>query len=236
LWVIAAAALESTATAIGLIGARHYRYKHYKVPPARPYIIVSGSQRLGSQSLKVATFIAAEMAADPQVASTYLLDLAAHPLELWDETERLYGPETYPSWFEVAPYLSRADGIVIVTPEWDGMASPAIKNLMLHCSREEVGHKPCLIVAVSASGGGSAPVNELRASSYKNNRICYIPDQLVVRDVNSVLNGRTAVGSRDIELRSRVGWTLQVLYRYADALAALRRNPILFSSDYANGM
>ena len=31
-------------------------------------------------------------------------------------------------------------------------------------------------------------VAELRASSYKNNRLCYIPENLIVRNVGSVLN------------------------------------------------
>ncbi len=45
-----------------------------------------------------------------------------------------------------------------------------------------------LIVAVSSGAGGAYPVAELRMSSYKNSRICYIPEQIIIRDVENVLN------------------------------------------------
>jgi hypothetical protein len=39
-----------------------------------------------------------------------------------------------------------------------------------------------LIIAVSGgAGGGAYPVAELRMSSYKNSRICYLPEHLIVR-------------------------------------------------------
>ena len=40
-------------------------------------------------------------------------------------------------------------------------------------------HKPGLIVTVSAGLGGSYPVTELRISSHKNTRLCYIPDHVL---------------------------------------------------------
>ncbi len=58
-----------------------------------------------------------------------------------------------------------------------------LKNFFLMFSRFELGHKPAMIVAVSSGDGGAYPVAELRMSSYKNNRICYIPEQLNLRNV-----------------------------------------------------
>jgi len=50
-------------------------------------------------------------------------------------------------------------------------------------ARFELGHKPALIVAVSSGDGGAYPVSELRMSSYKNNRLCYIPEQVALKSM-----------------------------------------------------
>lgn len=52
----------------------------------------------------------------------------------------------------------------------------------------ELAHKPALIVFVSSDDGGSYPVAESRMSSYKNSRICYLPEHLIIRNVSTVFN------------------------------------------------
>ena len=74
-------------------------------------------------------------------------------------------------WKPYRDRMRRADGFVIISPEWAGMVPPGLKNILLFAGPREVGHKPALIVAVSASRGGSYPVNELRTSGNKNSRI-----------------------------------------------------------------
>ncbi len=46
-----------------------------------------------------------------------------------------------------------------------------------------------MIVAVSSSSGGAYPIVELRASSDKNTRLCFIPDHVIVRSVGRMLKG-----------------------------------------------
>ena len=72
---------------------------------------------------------------------------------------------------------------MVIAPEWHGQVPAGLKNFFLICGRAEVGHKPALITTVSSGDGGAYPVAELRMSSYKNNRICYIPEQLIIRNV-----------------------------------------------------
>ena len=55
-------------------------------------------------------------------------------------------------------------------------------------NRFQLGHKPALIVTVSSADGGAYPVAELRMSSYKNNRICYLPEHVILRNVERILN------------------------------------------------
>ena len=114
--------------------------------------------------------------------------------------------------------MRRADGFVIIAPEWAGMVPPGLKNLLLFAGPKEVGHKPAMIVAVSASRGGSYPVNELRTSGYKNSRLVYIPEHVLIHDVNDMLLGATPASDRDAWLRRRIEFADRILLEYAKAI------------------
>jgi len=105
-------------------------------------------------------------------------------------------------------------------------------------SRFDVGHKPAMIVAVSSADGGSYPVAELRMSSYKNNRILYIPEHVIVRNVESVLNENPADNNEgaDSYFRERISWSLDVLLAYAGALKPVRKSGITLNAKFGNGM
>ena len=90
------------------------------------------------------------------------------------------------------------------------MAPPCLKNLFLMCNRNELAHKPALLVGISAGAGGSYPISELRASSYKNTRIIYIPDHLVIRHVGDAL--RDPIPENE-HLDARLRYSLAMLRR-----------------------
>jgi hypothetical protein len=102
----------------------------------------------------------------------------------------------------------------------------------------ELAHKPALIVTVSSGDGGAYPVAELRMSSYKNNRICYIPEQIIVRNVESVLNDDPEKNnpSADSYFRERTGYALAILKEYAHALTQVRASGATDLSKFKNGM
>ena len=186
--------------------------------------IISGSHRKSSQSRKISEMLLALMIRDHAYVSTDILDLSDHPLPLWDESiwtgEDTWKKRLYP----LKKRLQKTDGLVIVSPEWHGMVPSALKNFFLMWTDGELAHKPALIVAVSASDGGSYPVSELRMSSYKNNRICYIPEQLIVRNVNSVFNedSNGDKSESQCQLEDRMIYCLEVLTRYSQVMRALR--------------
>lgn len=124
----------------------------------------------------------------------------------------------------------------MVVPEWHGMASPAVKNVFVHAGLRELGHKPALLVGVSAGLGGAYPLSELRASSYKNCRVCYLPEQLIVRQVEAVMNGDSAASTEDLRIRERADWALAMLSHYAQALRSVRRQVDMGRAEFANGM
>jgi NAD(P)H-dependent FMN reductase len=199
--------------------------------------IIIGSHRKESQSAKVGHWLATTLKAAEGV-NTWLLDLGRSPLPLWDEGVFAGTPE----WQVLAPVreeLASCDGFVFVVPEWHGMVPSALKNLILLVAGSgELAHKPTLLCAVSASDGGANPIAELRMSSYKNARICYIPEQLIVRKVKAVLNDDAAENDPAIHpyIEQRCRYALGVLVAYARAFIGIRESGKVDRSDYPNGM
>jgi NAD(P)H-dependent FMN reductase len=129
--------------------------------------------------------------------------------------------------------MRAVDAVVLVTPEWGGMATPSIKNFLLLCTPREVGHKPALIVAVSASQGGSYPVAELRMNSSKNNRLLYIPESVIVRNVENALDPKSAESAR---VEGRLRHAIGILRAYARALGPMRDSTDFDYESYPYGM
>lgn len=201
--------------------------------------IISGSHRLNSQSEKVANYAKNLALSSGLASSAEIISLAGNPIPFWDEG--VWAGEE--RWKQVlAPIqtvLRNSDALIVVTPEWHGQIPSGLKNLMLLVGVPEVGHKPALIVSVSASEtGGAYPVAELRMSSYKNNRICYLPEHLIVRKVNSVFNADSAENDAKAQeyLHKRLAWNLSLLQAYAQALSQVRATAETASSDFAFGM
>jgi len=198
--------------------------------------IIVGSHRDESQSSRVGAYVAKDLTHSDPAVSVDTIDLAGNPLPLWDESVWQGDSELAAQWKPYRDRLRKADGFVIISPEWAGMVPPGLKNLLLFASPKEVGHKPALIVAVSAARGGSYPVNELRTSGYKNNRLLYIPEHVLVQDVSDVLTGDTPASERDAWLRRRIQFADRILLEYAKALTSLRASGLTDHADFPYGM
>jgi hypothetical protein len=111
-----------------------------------------------------------------------------------------------------------------------------LKNFFLLCSADVFAHKPGLIVTVSAGAGGSYPVTELRTSSYKNTRLCYVPDHVIVRNVGQMLHGDQPADEHDVALRGRIEYSLRVLVEYAKALRLVRESGVIDLKAFPYGM
>lgn len=199
--------------------------------------LISGSHRPNSQSSRVAQYMAHEIEKNGHQAN--VVDLGKHALPLWDEGMwQSEWPEHFTkAWKPVSDDLQKADAIVVVAPEWSGMVPAALKNFFLLC-KDELMHKPGLIVGVSSGINGAYPVAELRSSSYKNTKICYIPDHLIVRTVAEMLQDipEDQQSDHDKTLRARITYTLKMLYAYADALRPIRVSGIAATDKFRYGM
>ncbi|MEO4046713.1 NAD(P)H-dependent oxidoreductase [Pseudomonas sp. CAU 1711] len=193
--------------------------------------LIAGSSRTGSQSAKVARYLRQRLI-ELGLTSTEqssLLDLGERALPLWPADDK--GP-----WAEYRQQLAAADALVVIAPEWNGMACPAVKNFFLYASKAELAHKPALLVGVSSGIGGAYPISELRASGYKNCRIAYLPEHLIVRQVEAVLNEGEASGEDDLRIRRRADYALDILGKYAEALKPVRAAIDLNNPAFTNGM
>ncbi len=199
--------------------------------------IITGSHRSPSQSDKVGHYIESRLKQNFD-SDTWLYSLAGNPLPLWDQAIW----ENSDEWNErLAPLkkeLSESDGLVIVCPEWHGQVPSGLKNFFLMFNRFDLGHKPALIVSISSGDGGAYPVAELRMSSYKNNRLCYIPEQLIIRHVEQVLNANDEDNDANSQqyFSERIDWSLDILKAYAIALKEVRKLPGIHHDKFTNGM
>lgn len=193
--------------------------------------IVAGSSRSNSQTAKVARFIRQTLIKEFDLAeqAVSVIDLGSYPLPLWPAEDQ--GP-----WGLFEKQLAKADALIVLAPEWHGMACPAIKNFFLYASKAQLAHKPAMLGGISAGVGGAYPISELRASSYKNCRLCYIPEHLIVRGVEKVMNMPLPVDEQDKQIRERLHYNLDVLLRYADALRPVRAAIDMSQPEFANGM
>ncbi|MVW75859.1 NADPH-dependent FMN reductase [Pseudomonas xionganensis] len=191
--------------------------------------LVAGSSRSNSQSSKVARFLRQRLIQQGLCTQeqSSLIDLGLAPLPLWPAEDA--GP-----WDLYSQQLQAADALIIVAPEWNGMACPAIKNFFIYAGKAELAHKPGLLVGVSSGIGGAYPISELRASSYKNCRLCYLPEHLIVRQVEAVLNTPQAASEEDQRIRNRIDYALDILGKYGQALQPVRASIDL--SQFATGM
>lgn len=201
------------------------------------YAIICGSHRHQSQSSKIAHYIEREIrtTTDAQ-ADVYLFSLEGNPLPLWDQGMWDGGEHWDRLWKPVAAELQTADAFVIVAPEWSGSIPSGLRNFFLLCSSRELGHKPALIVSVSAGMGGTYPVSELRLSTAKNTRICYIPDHVIIRHAESHFNPGPAASDEDAYMRKRLTYSLNILKTYGEALQQVRRSGVVDFKAYPNGM
>lgn len=191
-------------------------------------LVISASNRAASQSVRIAAMLAARLEAMwgvAEIGAVEQLHLRDVQLPIWDESKWKNGTVWTEVWTPISQRLAKAQGFVIVCPEWGGMAPPQLKNLLLLCEDGELAHKPAQLVSVSASTGGAYVVAELRMSGYKNNQLLWLPDHVIIRNAESFAmedNG----DAQNARLLDRIDYTLRLLIAYAQVCRRIRENLI----------
>ena len=195
--------------------------------------IISSSHRINSQSKKICSLIQDNLRKIDPKLDTKILDLADAGLPFWSPEKKdgkgIWGK----TWRSISSNLDASDGFILVVPEYGGMATPAAKNIFLLCGNGELAHKPGLIVSISSGTGGAYPISELRSSSYKNTHLMWIPENIIIRNVEEFNPG---AHGRNIPhwLDDRIDYVLRLFLTYASKMKPIRE--IINRKDFGNGM
>ena len=195
--------------------------------------IISTSHREKSESHRISKII-------KQVISKIDSSIKCFYLNMYDKKIPLWGGEKKNNlkfwnveFGNISTSLSSSDGFIIVVPEYGGMATPNAKNFFLLFNNGELFHKPGLIISISSGNGGAYPISELRSSSYKNSHILWIPENVIIRNVEQFLPGDHG----DLIpnwLDKRIEYSCNLLIKYAGYLKPIQK--VINRKDFGNGM
>ena len=193
--------------------------------------IISASHRKNSQSNRVALILEKLLQEKFKTIQIFNFDLFKVNLPMWSEEEIEENRKLF--FNEFSSKLLKSDGFIFVIPEYGGMATPISKNFFLHCNKGELSHKPALVVSISSGNGGSYPISELRSSSYKNRHILWIPENIIIRNVEHFNPGNH--GNLIPEwLDKRIDYVLNLLIEYSKCLRPVTK--LINRKDFGNGM
>jgi NAD(P)H-dependent FMN reductase len=199
------------------------------------YVVVVGSSRPNSNSRRLADIILELIKEVEPDSSPCVIDLADIRIPMWDEGFWIQTESWSKIWSPISNALAASTALIFVVPEWGGMIPPELKNLLLLCSSEEVGHKPALIVSLSVGRGGSYPIAEFRMFGTKNNRLLVIPEHLIFQNVEAFIDSEDRTS---LYMYERLNWCLAILKNYSAFMIALRKESadLIYQEKFEHGM
>jgi NAD(P)H-dependent FMN reductase len=180
--------------------------------------VLLGTSRVSSRSVRVARLLLGELENRGEI-HTELIDLAG--LDLPVMRHRLGDTDSPPSGaIELSAKLTRADGLLIVAPEYKNGYPGSLKNALDYLPAGILRRKPVGIVTVSSGGfGGLNCLAQLRLVCLAMGGVP-IPAALPVSRVEETFDEEGRL--HDPKLAARIGPFLDELVWYAQALACQR--------------
>ena len=194
--------------------------------------IISSSHRNNSQSYRVSEILRSQILKINKSINVYNFDLKKANLPLWSEDQN-QDLDLLKNWKAISKKLISSDAFILIVPEYGGMASPISKNFFLYCNNGELTHKPGLIVSISSGNGGAYPISEIRSSSYKNRHIMWIPENIIIRNVEQFNPGNHGLLIPEW-LDKRIDYVLKLLLLYGQCMRPIQ--DITNRKDFGNGM
>lgn len=132
----------------------------------KPHIaIISASVRTGRKSHRVARYFE-NLLVEQDLSTAEILDLQAYQFPVFMERLK-YLPSPTPDVLEFAEKIGNADGVIIVTPEYNGGYPASLKNV-IDLLYSEWDHKPIGVAMVSGgSFGGTQVITSLLFTLWK---------------------------------------------------------------------
>jgi chromate reductase, NAD(P)H dehydrogenase (quinone) len=160
-------------------------------------VILSGTNRPGSNTRKVTAQV--EAIYKTLGVKTQLLDLADMPPEIFSPTSYAEKPATFKKFTDA---ILASDGLVIVTPEYNGSLPGVLKYFIdMLPFPESFEQRPVCFVGLAAGiWGALRPVEQLQAIfGYRNAYI--FPERVFMPGINKLLNEAGQFTSPDIKER-----------------------------------
>src|SRR4051812_16582586 len=127
--------------------------------------IISASVRTGRNSHRVAMYFKNYIEQN-KLATVDILDLNEYQFPIFNERLK-YQKDPSPKMMEFGSKVKFADGIIMVTPEYNGGYPAALKNI-IDLLYDEWHHKPIAIATVSDGAfGGTQVITSLQFSLWK---------------------------------------------------------------------
>ncbi|MES2837588.1 MAG: NAD(P)H-dependent oxidoreductase [Bacteroidota bacterium] len=117
--------------------------------------IISSSVRIGRNSHRVALYFK-NYIEENKIATVEILDLLAYQFPVFEERLK-FQKNPKPNAIEFANKIKLADGVIIVTPEYNGEYPASLKNV-IDLLNEEWNKKPIAISTVSSGVFGGSQV------------------------------------------------------------------------------
>lgn len=145
--------------------------------------IISGTNRKGSKTLEVAKIVQREFKLLNQ--ETHILDLCELPLDTLHTAN--YGKNIPPIIRDVVDKLDQADGILVVTPEYNGSFPGILKYFIDHFSYPETFEsRPVAFIGLGWRFGGLRPVEHLQqVFNYRNSFV--FPERIFITNAPQVV-------------------------------------------------
>jgi len=160
-------------------------------------VILSGTNRPGSNTRKISTRVDASYQA--LGVKTQLLDLAELPAEIFSPGSYEEKPAGFAKFTDL---LLASDGLVIVTPEYNGGMPGVLKYFIdMLPFPEAFEQRPiCLVGLAAGIWGALRPVEQLQAIVGYRNGFVY-PERVFMPGVGKLLDAAGQFTSPDIEKR-----------------------------------
>jgi NAD(P)H-dependent FMN reductase len=127
--------------------------------------IISASVRTGRNSHRVALYFEKYLA-ENKLAETEMIDLMEYNFPIFEERLQ-FQASPLPKTLEFAKKIEESEGIIIVTPEYNGGYPASLKNV-IDLLLAEWRHKPIAIATVSAGDyAGSQVITSLQFTLWK---------------------------------------------------------------------
>jgi len=171
--------------------------------------IISGSVREGRNSHRVASFFKTYLSIN-DLAQAEILDLKVYNFPLFDERLQ-YMKEPEQNVLDFANKIKKSDGIIIVTPEYNGGYPAALKNAM-DLLYNEWYHKPVAIATVSDGDfAGTQVITSLQFSFWKM-RALLVPARFNVAKVQENFTEDGTPNDLDIYNKRASGFIKELLW------------------------